>query len=352
MLHILIPYLNAAILLLEIVAFVDLLITFKRPLILKIIILIILSCFAIRSFGELYATFLGYNRWLRVTPNIVLMVCSLCLFSFLYHFKITKYVLLYSIVALLTNFIFLSYFSFVIHIPNSVRMVDLIQYRGLLLFIKNIFVITGLYFNIYTVIQIIRQADEENLYSKKFRYWSLFIIINAVICTIAANAINYSFLNDGRVQLIISVSSLSQILLFLFRPRFMNNSNLKISLSGIFRNSSSIILTPDRFVIAFFHNTYYLNADANAAEFCKSLEIEQDEFPNFIIAQYGMTFTDLVNKSRVNYFIDLIRSEKFRLLTIEALAKESGFGSRQNLYKSFKRHHGGSPTDLIVAMTA
>jgi len=36
-------------------------------------------------------------------------------------------------------------------------------------------------------------------------------------------------------------------------------------------------------------------------------------------------------------------------LTIDALSKEAGFSSRQQLYKPFKKFHGGNPSDLLDA---
>jgi AraC-like DNA-binding protein len=63
-----------------------------------------------------------------------------------------------------------------------------------------------------------------------------------------------------------------------------------------------------------------------------------------------MTFNDLVNKNRVDYFIDIIHNPKYLNFTIDALAKEAGFSSRQHLYKPFKKFHGGNPSDIMDAI--
>jgi AraC-like DNA-binding protein len=60
-----------------------------------------------------------------------------------------------------------------------------------------------------------------------------------------------------------------------------------------------------------------------------------------------MTFSDLVNKSRVEYFITLAQSQEYDETTIDNLAEISGFGSRQTLYRNFKKFHGGTPSDLL-----
>jgi AraC-like DNA-binding protein len=66
----------------------------------------------------------------------------------------------------------------------------------------------------------------------------------------------------------------------------------------------------------------------------------------FIYQNFTTTFNDLVNEARVNYFVTLVADGKHPNYTIESLAQLSGFGSRQSLYKQFKKFHGGTPSDL------
>jgi AraC-like DNA-binding protein len=75
--------------------------------------------------------------------------------------------------------------------------------------------------------------------------------------------------------------------------------------------------------------------------------VGSNDLYKFVYYKYNMTFNDLVNKHRVEYFIDIIHNPKFLNYTIDALAKEAGFSSRQHLYKPFKKFHGGNPSDLI-----
>ena len=68
---------------------------------------------------------------------------------------------------------------------------------------------------------------------------------------------------------------------------------------------------------------------------------------NYIYYTYSMSFDELVNKSRVEYFVEIIKDPKYKNYTIEALALEVGFTSRQRFYQPFKKYHGGNPSDLI-----
>jgi YesN/AraC family two-component response regulator len=60
-----------------------------------------------------------------------------------------------------------------------------------------------------------------------------------------------------------------------------------------------------------------------------------------------MTFIELINKNRIDYFVTLVVNGNHKTYSIEGLAEMSGFGSRHSLYRNFKKYHGGSPSDFI-----
>ena len=68
---------------------------------------------------------------------------------------------------------------------------------------------------------------------------------------------------------------------------------------------------------------------------------------NYIYFTYSMSFEELIKKARVDYFVEIIKDPKFNNYTVEALALEVGFSSRQRFYQPFKKYHGGNPSDLI-----
>ena len=95
---------------------------------------------------------------------------------------------------------------------------------------------------------------------------------------------------------------------------------------------------------------YYKNQTANLLDFSNIMGVCKDSLVNHIYFKYSMSFDNLINKNRINYFIDLIKQPENKNLTIDALSKESGFSSRQQLYKPFKKFHGGNPSDLLDAL--
>jgi len=49
---------------------------------------------------------------------------------------------------------------------------------------------------------------------------------------------------------------------------------------------------------------------------------------------------------------EIVQDPAYQNFTIDALAREVGFSSRQHLNKPFKKFHGGNPSDLIDATIA
>ena len=67
-----------------------------------------------------------------------------------------------------------------------------------------------------------------------------------------------------------------------------------------------------------------------------------------IINQYYLSnFNSWVNKYRVNYFIELCKKQERKELTLEALAKESGFSNRTTFINAFKKETGSTPAVFL-----
>ena len=92
---------------------------------------------------------------------------------------------------------------------------------------------------------------------------------------------------------------------------------------------------------------YYKNKNADVAEFADTLGVSKDILIKYIYFKYSMSFDELLNKSRVEYFVEIIKDAEYKNYTVEALALEVGFSSRQRFYQPFKKYHGGNPSDLI-----
>ena len=106
-------------------------------------------------------------------------------------------------------------------------------------------------------------------------------------------------------------------------------------------------LTFTNFEFLFFGNMYYLNVNANIDDFSLKLNKAKSEVEFFIRSHFKESFNELLNKNRVNYFKELLRSNQNESFTIEALSEMSGFGNRQSMYNAFKKYEGCTPSDYI-----
>jgi AraC-like DNA-binding protein len=139
------------------------------------------------------------------------------------------------------------------------------------------------------------------------------------------------------------------LLAILYRPSFLNRINdNKITLLNRFSYTNNFELDVVLFDEMFFNKQSYIQKDFNIKSFADSLDTDKENLSIYIYNRFGLNFEDLVNKHRVNYFVDLIKNPKYNNLTIEALSKEAGFISRNAFYKPFKKFHGGNPSDLIA----
>ncbi len=347
MLQNLVDFLNGFIILLALITLVEIFINFKKPYLLKALVISILILLILRCIGELYCAQYGYNRWLIELINPILFSSTLCLFSFIFQSKISKYVLLYSITIILFNIIIHSYYTFIDPIAANLKLIEVPRLRKNLLIIRYGFLFIGLFLNIKIIISIIKKFHAQNIYFIKLKSWSLLFLTNIIIVLIGFAIRNMTSHDNVGSRLIICFSFLMQVLLFLFRPKFLNRTNLKIILGDLFVRKQNEKLTINTFTELFFTNVYYINKEASAEDLRTKLNVTAEVLNNFIYTTYGVGLTDLVNKYRINYFIDLVNTGKYGNYTIDALAQEAGFNSRFHLYKSFKKYHGGTPSDFI-----
>jgi AraC-like DNA-binding protein len=138
------------------------------------------------------------------------------------------------------------------------------------------------------------------------------------------------------------------LLIILYRPSFINKNGTKISFGYLFnrKDFSSDIKEVD-FNFHFFTNLYFKSKTADIEEFSNILGVSKEILFKYIYFNYSMSFEELLNKSRVDYFVEIIKEPKYNNFTVEALALEVGFSSRQRFYQPFKKYHGGNPSDLI-----
>ena len=215
------------------------------------------------------------------------------------------------------------------------------------LFLELDFILFNL-FCLYYIYNILFKFSYKNIYFKRVQVWtfSFFMVIVTQLVIIVITMI-FKIPNDFK-SYITTVYALALLLTILYRPSFINKNGSKISFGFLFnRNDFSSDIKEVDFNFQFFTNFYYKSKTANIEEFSNIMGVSKEIMFNYIYFTYSMSFEELLNKSRVEYFVEIIKAPEFNNYTVEALALEVGFSSRQRFYQPFKKYHGGNPSDLI-----
>ena len=344
-----------AIFILSILVFVDVLVKFKRPFLLKYNFAIIAICVGFAAYAHSLDLYTNKYVFYIILCKAFVSSSFLNVFSILYFPNFRKWVTIITILLIsMTFYIFYYNEAYNPDYINTLKTQTLVVVRSeslkLPLFFKVLRVSLILSFFstfIYFLYKIISKFGMNNIYFDKIKVWtiSIFVLVILMLCMYLPIP---AFKNNFIVGYSISVIMYLYILfVILYRPVFLNKSSMKISLGDTFRKNSEFVISDLDFLNNFFTHFYFTNPEASLENFASVLKVGSNDLYKYVYYKYSMTFNDLVNKHRVEYFIDIIHNPKYLNYTIDALAKEVGFSSRQHLYKPFKKFHGGNPSDLI-----
>lgn len=289
---------------------------------------------------------------INVTKYIVIarvfgVISLLNIYFILANNKIPKLAIYFEILFVVVIFtMFLNGFNY-IAIKNGVMNVKLDNTQ-----LFNIFIINGTVFAsmFYNIIKIHKQVDKQNLYHIKIRNWSFFLL--SLVILIILWAIMAFVLDKYQVTVlkpdtrVLNSMAYSILLLFvLFRPRFIDEADFSYTISKF--SPQQILINSKDFEFLFYSNHYYLQTEANIDDFALKLNHTKAEVSDFLKMQSIDSFTELLNRNRIKYFTDLLKSKKQDSFTIEALSEMSGFKSRKTMYNTFNKYHGMTPSEFI-----
>jgi AraC-like DNA-binding protein len=291
---------------------------------------------------------IGINVRIYVDVTRIFGLISLVnIFFILANNKIPRLIIYFEIV-FAVGLLIMVYNGFkYVSIKNGVINVQLNYIQLFNIFIINGSLIASMFYNIF---KIHKQIDNKNLYHLKIRNWSYFlliIVISMIIWLITAFILDkYHIANLKSDTRVLNSMVYSLLLVFvLFRPRFIDEADFSYSINK-FSPQQSVINTQD-FDFLFYFNHYYLKLDANIDDFALKINHSKAEVLDFIKLQTTDSFTDLINRNRIKYFTDLLKSKKQDSFTIEALSEMSGFKSRKTMYNTFNKYHNMTPSEFI-----
>jgi AraC-like DNA-binding protein len=339
--------LDAGILSISLLVFVDVLIKYKRPLVLKSLLLLIVACIGINAFGQIFEFYNYYSGVLIELPIHILSISCINFIYQLYRNKLSRFVLvscLFIFLLVILIPIFYNYkFGLNIYTTNYYLHPLTKTTNSIVRIIAAVYILS---LCIYYLSNILEKYNQANIYFKKLRLWCLFMI-GVLVVSIIVGILKFSFPTLSLFKFLGNIVLLASLVIILYRPAFLNKMPVDISFLSIFSSHRVDKLPSDNFANHFFANLYYLKEKCTSADFSEILGVDQETLSNYIKINYDMSFTDLVNKYRILYFLDLVNNPESKLLTIDALAKQAGFSSRQNMAFFFKKFHGGSPSDYV-----
>jgi AraC-like DNA-binding protein len=337
------------------ITFFDVLWKFKRPLILKLVLLILVACIGTASLIQSQVDDVTNYVFLFILFKAIIASAFLQIFSILYFPKFKWWVNFNTIV--LISFTVFSYLYSVKYIPDYLiklkhQTIVIVINEGLNLplffkIVRPILISSFFITFIYFLYNITIKFNLSNIYFDRIKRWTLsifFLIINLLILYLPFPFYK-TYPELG--HFITFYLYLYMLMVIFYRPLFLNRSALKISLGESFAREPKFEVSELDFINNFYTKLYFTNNEANLEGLAQNLHVSTSELYRFIYNKYDMTFNDLVNKNRISYFIDIVNNPKYKNYTIDALAKEVGFSSRQHLYKPFKKFHGGNPSDII-----
>jgi AraC-like DNA-binding protein len=186
-----------------------------------------------------------------------------------------------------------------------------------------------------------------NLFAKKLRNWVLLLVITPLL--IISQNILFSLNPNLAISVWITIIIYHlNALIFIYRPEFINRSYLKKKLFETNVEKEELFSFNEAiFINEFYNKAYFTNPKASLSEFAESIQVPQNELARFINLKFSCSFSELIQEKRIALFKDIASKSEYKNYTIEALAKEVGFASRQSFYIAYKKHNGGTPTDLI-----
>jgi AraC-like DNA-binding protein len=203
----------------------------------------------------------------------------------------------------------------------------------------------GAYFLFFSgfIIKTTFFEQQKNQFYTPLRFWTTLMILGFLLY-IFENTLPIHVYTKG----VYSTHILPVILVLgvLYRPHSINAPWYHYDLSDV----NKVEISKDSFEVAFYTSHFYLKEKASIENLSIDLDTNKIIVTAFIKKNTGLGFADLVNKSRVDYLVELLREGKHEDYTIEALAKMSGFGSRQTMYKAFAKFRNQSPTDFIDSL--
>lgn len=256
--------------------------------------------------------------------------------------------------------LFISYLFVIFN--NSIRD----QY--MLLYVKIIYSLTAISSIVYSsyLLFISKHTTNDTI----FFSWYL-LTAGLMLSVISYNLIFFENFDFSKVNtnkevmpmtiLIISFMSLGVIFVYIwsinrFKQNILyNHEDNRISLKQLFirncknkkqsNNQNDESIDKTNLIEEYFDAQLKSNSDINLKDLATHLNTTQYQTKEIILEKYGVGFSKLTTKFRINYACEILNDLDSEIKTYEDIAKECGFGSVASFYRNFKLNIGMTPNE-------
>jgi len=100
----------------------------------------------------------------------------------------------------------------------------------------------------------------------------------------------------------------------------------------------------------YIENKPYLNPDFNLTMMSSDINIPVHHLSYYFNEHLNIAFNTWKNNFKIDHVITLINDGSGEILTLDALAKQAGFGSRTSFFNSFKQKMGVTPSEYLNSL--
>ena len=91
----------------------------------------------------------------------------------------------------------------------------------------------------------------------------------------------------------------------------------------------------------------YLNAELKQSEVAKKIKTSPSELSQILNHFLGVSFSDYVNKFRIEELVEKMKGKSSAKYTLTALAEQCGFSSRSSFFRAIKKHTKQTPAEFL-----
>lgn len=168
------------------------------------------------------------------------------------------------------------------------------------------------------------------------------LIITVLTSEIIFPAYNQNIFN--KIFLMLTVGSFFILSIYLFW-------NQKTLQKFKYFNPKDSILKDDQFSMSIdtitkivFEEKYFLDHENNLSDISKKLKLNSNELSKIINSQYS-GFNSWINQLKINHSTALIKEGYLNNYSVEALASDCGFNSKNTFYRAFKKTIKKTPVE-------